>query len=81
MAQGASSQGSPLCATSHSNSRSVLPGRGKGMTEESTTATEKSPRNPKCVSQCGINERCARVTEDGARCWTKSLMQTGLAFA
>jgi hypothetical protein len=51
------------------------------MTEESTTATEKSPRNPKCVSQCGINERCARVTEDGARCWTKTLMQTGLAFA
>jgi len=38
---GGSSQGLPLCATSHSNSRSVLPGRGRGMTEESTTATEK----------------------------------------
>src|ERR1039458_974290 len=81
MAHGASSQGSPLCATSHSNSRSVLPGRGKGMTEESSTATEKSPRYPKCVSQYGISERCARVTGDGAGCWTKRLIQTGLAFA
>ena len=56
MAIGPSSHGLPLCATSHSNSRSVLPGIGKGIGEESTTATKKSPSAPRCVSQCGIDE-------------------------
>jgi hypothetical protein len=54
--KGASSHGSPLCATSPNNNRSVLPGRGRGITEESTTETEKSPRAPSCVSQCGISD-------------------------
>ena len=43
MANAASSHGSPPCATSQRSSRSVLPGRGRGMGEESTTATGEKP--------------------------------------
>src|ERR1019366_3448189 len=56
MAQGASSHGLPLCATSQSSNRSVLPGMGRGITEESITATEKSPSAPRCVSQWGTSK-------------------------
>ncbi len=41
-----SSHGFPLCATNQSKSRSVQPGSGKGIMDESTTATAKSPSTP-----------------------------------
>ena len=53
MAQGVRSHGSPPCATSQISSMSALPGSERGMTEESTNATVKSPRGPRCASQCG----------------------------
>jgi len=52
----ARNQGFPLCATNQSNSRSVLPGNGKGITNESTTTTAKSPSAPRCVSQSGRSD-------------------------
>ena len=42
----------------------TLPGSGKGMTEESITATENSPSAPRCVSQCGIREGFTRSACD-----------------
>jgi hypothetical protein len=56
MALGAKIQGLPWCATNQSNNKSVLPGNGKGITDESTTATANSPSDPRCVSQCGMRE-------------------------
>lgn len=64
MAIVARNQGFPLCATSQSNSRSVLPGNGKGITDGSTTATAKGPRAPRCVSRSGRSDECTR----GAGC-------------
>ena len=54
-----SSQGFPLCETSRSRSRSVLPGMGRGTMEESTMATANRPSGPRRMSQWGRNERRA----------------------
>src|ERR1700733_14830395 len=78
MAMDVSSQRFPLCATSHNNSRSVLPGRGRGITEESITATENNPMAPRCVSQCGRSGGCARGTVAFAGLRTKALIPTYL---
>ena len=44
MAIEASSKGFPLCATSHNSSRSVLPGRGKGIAEEIDHGNGEEPQ-------------------------------------
>jgi hypothetical protein len=43
----------------------VLPGMGKGITEESTTETRKSPSGPSFVSQCGMSGWCWRGAAAG----------------
>jgi len=68
-------QGFPPCATSHNNSRSVLPGSGSGMTEESITETENSPSAPICVSQCGMGAGFALSAADLAACRKDVLMR------
>ncbi len=41
---------------------------GKGITDESSTATENKPSEPKCVSQCGMSEWWTGRAFNGAAC-------------
>jgi hypothetical protein len=52
MAAMAANTGFARWATSRISSRSVLPGSGSGMIEESIVDTTKSPMVPKPMSQC-----------------------------
>lgn len=47
----------PGCAESSNSSKSVLPGKGSGMTEESTTDTAKIPNPPRLASHRKSGER------------------------
>ena len=72
----ARSHGSPPCATSQSRSKSVLPGTGRGITEESSAATAKIPAAPRCVSQCGGAEVwCSLGTAIRAGCLTTEVIR------
>lgn len=52
----------PRCADSNNSSRSVLPGNGSGITEESTTDTAKIPNPPRLASHRKSGERCDAAT-------------------
>ena len=67
-ALGASSHGFLRCAPpAIATAGSVLPGGGRGITEESTTDTQNSPSPPKCVSQCGTRGVCMSNAEKPSR--------------